>query len=47
MTLAFSAADEAFRRELVAFIEAHRPADACATGDFIGTDIAESPFDHP
>jgi alkylation response protein AidB-like acyl-CoA dehydrogenase len=40
--LEFSPADEAFRRELIAFIEAHCPRAAYATGDFIGTDIADA-----
>lgn len=36
MKLSFSSEDEAFRGDLVAFIEAHCPVEARATGDFLG-----------
>jgi alkylation response protein AidB-like acyl-CoA dehydrogenase len=37
MKLSFSAEDEAFRVELIAFIEARCPAEAYASGDFISS----------
>ncbi len=40
MKLSFSAADEAFRRDLLAFIEANCPPEAYSTGDFIGADMS-------
>ena len=40
MRLSLAAADAAFRRELVAFLEAHCPPEAHATGDFIGAEEA-------
>jgi alkylation response protein AidB-like acyl-CoA dehydrogenase len=42
MRLSFSAADEAFRSELVAFIDAHCPPEAYAGGDFIGSDHTDA-----
>jgi hypothetical protein len=42
MRLSFSAEDEAFREELVAFIDSHCPPEAYSTGDFIGTDCADA-----
>ena len=37
MKLSFSAEDEAFRSDLLAFLEAHCPAQAYSTRDFIGS----------
>ena len=42
MKLSFSAADEAFRSELIAFIEANCPPEAFASRHFIGSDSADS-----
>jgi alkylation response protein AidB-like acyl-CoA dehydrogenase len=41
MKLSVSTEDEAFRNELVAFIEAHCPAEAYSTRSFIGTDAED------
>lgn len=42
MKLSFSAEDEAFRRELVAFLEANCPPEARAGGDFMGTEDTDA-----
>ena len=42
MKLAFSAEDEAFRRELVEFLDANCPPEARAGGDFIGSDATDA-----
>ncbi|MBW2382378.1 MAG: acyl-CoA dehydrogenase family protein [Deltaproteobacteria bacterium] len=41
MKLSFSAEDEAFREELIAFIEANCPAAGYSSGDFIGTEVSD------
>lgn len=41
MKLSFSAEDEAFRRELIAFLEKHCPPEAKTRRDFIGSDEAD------
>ena len=42
MKLSYSAEDEAFRDDLVAFIEEHCPREAYSGGDFIGTDLPDA-----
>lgn len=41
MKLSFSAEDEAFRRELIAFLDKHCPPEAKKCRDFIGSDEAD------
>ena len=42
MKLTFSDQDRAFREELLAFLEAHCPPEARATGDMIGSDDVDA-----